>query len=290
MKRLVSVLSMAATVAVVGLVAQASFAELLMDRGLPTTGIYAVDGSGNVDWSTRTNISVGCYDYKEPTINYYPGYGNVVDMDGDDFSLPAASGSLPNYNVTNVRVWLTRDGTNDFSTYFNSVSLYMAQGDGSITPLTLASSTPTVTTVPFGSSHYLWQLDFPVDFTAPAGAFCSFAVFADGQACPYNYDGNSENYYMAYLEAIAQGYSSGYPNDGSDGLVKDFYAPIGNSSWDPDGDYSGIFAGSWSTTYWGGVPPTDYNVQVFGAAVPEPASVVLLACCGLAALLAGAAR
>ena len=57
-----------------------------------------------------------------------------------------------------------------------------------------------------------------------------------------------------------QGFSSGYPNDSSDGFVQDFFT---------DGSLCDQYVSPW-----GYVRPFDVSVQVFG--VPEPSTLVLL--------------
>ena len=77
------------TAAFVTLVAQTALAGgvILVDRGLPSTGVNAVDGSGNADWSRRTNISNGDYDPQDPiwaAMNWGP-----PELAGDTFAMPS---------------------------------------------------------------------------------------------------------------------------------------------------------------------------------------------------------
>ena len=50
-----------------------------------------------------------------------------------------------------------------------------------------------------------------------------FAIDPVAYACPYNISGNGESYYIAFLDETMQGFSSGYPNDSSDGFIEDFF-------------------------------------------------------------------
>ena len=143
-----------------------------------------------------------------------------LTVPGDDFTLPAAASS---YQVTDVRIWLEGYGSTPFSDMFNSVSLMLGQGNGSLSKLAV---TPTVTAVTFpggvSGSDQLWQLDYSVDVTAAGGAKYSFAIYPDAKAVPSPPGTNNETYYIAFLDATRTGYSSGYPNDSSDSLVKEY--------------------------------------------------------------------
>jgi hypothetical protein len=248
----------ALVMALVAWAAQTVFADLLVDRGLPSTGVFATDNSGNVDWSHRSNISVGDYDAKDP---YYVTNGSPRTVPGDDFTLPSTASS---YHITDLRLWLTPNGTTAFSNMFNSVSLMLGKGTGPSAALSLLAATPTVSSVTFpGTSFPLWQLDYPLDLTAPGGTGYSFAVYANGKPCT-NASGNGESYYIAFADCTMVGYSSGYPNDGSDGYVKEF-------------NLDGTFANRYTfPEVYGGVRPGDISVEVFGTAIPEPSAVALL--------------
>jgi hypothetical protein len=251
---------------VLGLAAQTVFADLLVDRGLPSTGVFATDGSGNVDWTHRSNISTGDYDAKDPI---YSTLGSPRLVPGDDFTLAATAAS---YHLTGLRVWLSPNGTTGFSDMFNSVSLMLGQGTGSAATLSLLAATPTVSSVTFpGTSYPLWQLDYPLDLTSPGGTGYSFALYANGKPCT-NASGNGESYYIAFEDCTMVGYSSGYPHDSSDGYVKDF-------------NLDGTFADRWTfPDVWGGVRAGDVSVQVYGTPIPEPCTLGLVGV-GAAALM-----
>ena len=103
------------------------------------------------------------------------------------------------------------------------------------------------------------------------GTTYGFAVDPTGNPCPYNISGNGESYYIAFVDETMQGYSSGYPNDSSDGFVQDYF---------PNGTLSDQYVSPF-----GGVRPFDTSVQVFGTPVPEPSSIALTGV-GLLGLLA----
>jgi len=238
------------------LAAQTGLAATLVDRGLPTSGINATP------WSARSNVGFADYDTKDPAWGSY-----TVTVEGDDFTLPTAASS---YHVNDIRVWLVNwaYGATSFNDQFNSVSLMLGQGDGSSTPLSLLTVAPTVTAVTYpdpAGSGQLWQLDYPVDLTAPGGTKYSFAIYPDGKALPPNSPGtNGELYYIAWVSATQTADLGGY-NTGADGLLQEF-KPDGYhyDAWNSQDVYPAI---GWSS---------DYNVQVFGDAAPEPASLTLL--------------
>jgi len=137
----------------------------------------------------------------------------------------------------------------------------LGPGTGTSVNLSVVSSTPTETDVTFpGTSYPLWQLDFAVNFTAPGGTGYSFAIQPDGKPCN-NASGNGESYYIAFLDCTMVGYSSGYPNDSSDGYVKDFYT-------------GGTFCDTYTfPAVWGVVRAGDVSVQVFGVATVQTAGL-----------------
>ena len=127
--------------------------------------------------------------------------------------------------------------------------------------LALPAGVPTETTVTFpGTPYPLWQLDFPVNQWLTGGTTYGFAIDPTGNPCN-NASGNGESRYIAFLDCTMQGYSSGYPNDSSDGFVEDYYT---------DGTLCDFY-----DSPWGGVPPFDVSVQVM--TVPEPGTGLLVA-------------
>ena len=283
------------------LVAQASFGDLLVDRGLPSTNLSTprIIGNGTLDnpqypgyWGST--IAIGAYDPKDPVYND-PANLPIIES-GDQFTLPAGAA---NYYVSDIRIWLidayspeTYSGqiTNDvpaFYNEFNSISLRLGPGLGPVT--TLTGIAPTVTQVQYGNGtdqadpntpyyYPIWQLDYPVDMTLAGGAQYSYSILPDGKAIPDGPGPWGEEYYMPFMSTTEVGYSSGYPNDGSTGWLSQFSVTDGS------------LVNQWQIApTWGGVPNGDYNVQVLGT-VPEPSGILLcvFAALGLAGYRAGA--
>jgi hypothetical protein len=267
------------------LLVAASFAQattLFVDRGLPSTGVYATSAGGGTDWSQRTNIGSGDYDPQDPiwvNDNYGP-----PELSGDTFVMSTTA------YVTDIRVWLDpNNGASSYAAAFSAMSLMLGQvtpnpsftpsyqpsgawNGGSFPasgPLPLLSSNlakltgaPTETDVTFpGTSYKLWQLDFPVNQVLTGGTSYGFAIDPTGNPCN-NASGNGESYYIAFLDCTMQGHSSGYPNDGSDGFVQDYFT---------DGTLCDQYVSPW-----GGVQPFDASVQVLGDPVPEPITMTLV--------------
>ena len=252
--------------AVVTLFAPTAFGALLMDRGLPSTGVYA--GGSNPIWSERTNIGDGDY-YSQDPIWAAQSLG-PPELCGDTFVQPTTA------YVTDIRVWLDpNNSAPSYSAAFSSMSLMFGpatpnpsfvptyqpgglwnNGTSPAPPLlsssmSLLPGTPTETNVTFpGTSYPLWQLDFPVNQTLVGGQTYSFAIDPVCNPCPYNITKNGESYYIPFLDMTMQGYSSGYPNDSSDGWVQDYFT---------DGTLCDQYVSPW-----GGVMPFDVSVQVFG--------------------------
>jgi hypothetical protein len=267
---------------------------LLMDRGLPTTGVYA--GGTNPDWTQRTNIGNGDYDPRDPAYGDSP-----AQLAGDTFTLPGSG----NFYITDIRLWLDpNNGASSYSASFSAMNLMLGPvtpnpsftptyqpggywnggsfpADGALpllsSNLSLLSAQPTETDVVFpGTSYPLWQLDFPVNQTLTGGASYGFAIDPTGNPLPEGNSGsgNGESYFIAFLDNTMQGFSSGYGatppalgNDSSDGFTEDFYT-------------DGTLCDQYTSPY-GQVMPFDVSVQVFGVPVPEPSSILL---CVFAAL------
>jgi hypothetical protein len=248
------------------LLVAASFAQattLLVDRGLPTAGFYATNGDGSTNWALRSNIASGNYDYKDPANNGY-----TIDLSGDDFTMPATG---PGYHVTDIRMWLSGTSALQFSDEFNSVTLMMGALGGPVTNTGVQATETTILyqTAPY-AAHTLWQLDFPVNFTAAPGQQYSYAILPDGKASGGT-QGYGEAYYLSFLNETMcfaqQGYNNALPASSAvgDGYVDNFAYPSGaldNSFTNPN--------------VWGGVQAGDFSVQVFGDAVPEPITMSLV--------------
>ena len=240
------------------LLVAASFAQattLLVDRGLPTYGVYT--GTDYSTWATQNNFQVGELDSKAPD--------GGSDFLGDDFTLPATGDG---YHVTNIRMWILGSSTVSYSDKYNNVGLMLGPKGGPLTPV--PGIVPTVTTVGFadgsgttpgGKYATLWQLDYAVDFTAAPGSQYSYALTPDGKAA--NGNQGSHAYYIAYLESTTLRSQNGF-NPGGDASIDEF---LTNGQLDDTARF-----GDW----YGGVPNGDFSVQVMGEAVPEPITMSLV--------------
>jgi hypothetical protein len=246
-------------VPVVALAAAAARADtLLVDRGLPTANLNTGDSSqSNVNW----------------------GDPDSSVMMGDDFTLPPAAGS---YGVTDIRVWLVNGyfgswppptplNPPSFAQMFNGVSLELKGPSGGFS---VVSSTPIVTPVTYsdGSAYegyaglysQIYQLDFAVNLTAAAGSKYYFAINASANVDLNNEYGVGLDY-IPFLSA-SNAALSGSPQQGSDGLVYGWGKTTGALDYTLE---TGAPGGGWDKD-------SDFNVQVFGAAVPEPVGIVAL--------------
>jgi hypothetical protein len=268
MKRLAIVLCAVAVVELASAVAQA---DVLVDRGLPTININNTAGANrsNIGWAATTAIG---------TVS-----ANNI-MLGDDFTLPTAASQ---YHVTNIRVWMMdpynlapyttsiapapNDGGTPlpFGSTYNSISLDLRQGTSGLFAVV---GSPTITQVTYvngeahqgGSGNFrpMYQLDFAVDITASGGTLFDFALNVDGKKDET--DAFGYGYYRAFLEG-SNAALSGSPQNGSDGLYYDWNKTNGDllateNSGGPDG--------GWDKS-------SDFNVQVTGDAVPEPATIII---------------
>ena len=225
-----------------GLIAAgAAQASLLVDRGLPT------DNLNNAAGPNRSNVTWA--------FGSYPPYAWFV---GDDFALGTSS------SITDIRTWFTPSGDANVP----SPTLFLGTVDGTLSQV---AARTTVTKVPYANNEGyetgtsgvyrdLYQVDFSfTDLTLSAGTY-SFAV----EGSPPLANGNPS----FFEHASSAGYS-GSIQQGADGSLDYYYN-------DPSADGSLYFDGTWSSLGNGWDKPSDLNIQVFGAPVPEPASMGIL--------------
>jgi hypothetical protein len=255
------------SVALLGLVTAAlpaSAQTLIVDRGLPTANLNAAAGvnQSNVSWAEP-----------DPTL-----------FDGDTFTVTGA-GTL---RVDTIRLWFVGYNANNnanltddtyLGNFYNDLSLYVGTG-GTLNRVSLASfmpgtdttSNPNVigtrvqynggvgTQLDEGAKWTIVQLDFNnlnLDFAA--GTTVQFGMYATGSDVAYSHASNAA--------------LSGSEQDQADGLFSRFVL---------DSPTTAHFLETQDSSVVGWNKSTDINVQVFATAVPEPATMSLLALGGLA--------
>lgn len=228
----------------------ANASDLLFDRGLPTANLNnAADSNrSNVQWADAQSISSDLY------------------LPGDDFTLSGTGA----YNVSTIRVWST-----------DNVGLSLKGGlaGGSISALSNTYTGTDVTASYDGgighqgtSGEYssVYQIDFAVNIALSGGE--TYQFFLDVlPAIAYGSD-----YRNAFLHA-SNADLSGSTQQGADNTFL-WLAPEGNVvTWLSTGGGTSEWGAGWDKN-------SDGNVQVFGSAVPEPGTIVLLTMAGLGLL------
>jgi hypothetical protein len=225
---------------VVGLVIGGSglaSADLLIDRGLPTSNL------NNAAGSSRSNVAWADWENSNTPTEYW--------VNGDDVVLtnPGA------YHIDTVRVWTT-----------SSTGLSLLAGSSLSNAGTFSSYTSTPVTYSNGSdyqgntnTYQLYQLDFAINEDVTSG---KYYFFLDGPWVSY-YSGGYTNAFIHASNAAL----SGSPQQGADDVIQQLHIINGSVvGVDPWISTSG---GAWDKT-------SDANVQVFGTQVPEPATMLLL--------------
>lgn len=179
-------------------------------------------------------------------------YANYTSDDyyvvGDSF----ANTSEKTWVVDSIRLWTV--GRTE------SVVLRDLSG-GSILGSSLSTSYPDPASSLYGASGLaLFQIDFVVNFLLAPGQ--SYSFFVDGAGSAASGQGTSVPFAHASNAAL-----SGTPQDGADDLI--LYARILGGLLDP------LSFGSLDTNGNGWDKSSDLNVQVFGTAIPEPATLSL---------------
>lgn len=168
---------------------------------------------------------------------------------GDSFT----NSSGQTWAISTIRLWVVGDIT--------SARLLggIASGDLGLVSTSFTSSTTTYADASTyqgygGSDIRLSQIDFAVNVLLAAGETFDFFL-----------DGTGGSYVVPFLHA-SNAARSGSPQDGADDQM--LYATLAGSS------LSGV--GTWTSLGNGWDKASDFNVQVEGTALPEPASLALV--------------
>lgn len=253
------------------LACSSSFANLVVDRGLPTININDVAGPNrsNVAWAIDNNT-----------------------FTGDDFTLP---NSGTQWKIDSIRVWTVGDLSNNnadltddafLSDIFSSINLYVgstsnptlnrvALGNfsGSGTDSTTNSNIvatrvqyPGPTELDyegFGNHFSIVQLDFNnLNLLFNAGEVVQFGLAADDPTFGFGSFNHASNSAL-----------SGSPQDGADNLFRDYAVDLGGLT----ASFLGMNNTDPNTGGSGWDKASDINVQVFATPVPEPATMAVLA-------------
>jgi hypothetical protein len=236
-----------AALAVAAATTLSSQADLLFDRGLPTSNL------NNIAGANRSNIGWADSEATATPSEYWLG--------GDSFTL----GGAGTYQVDTIRLWMVGSSS-------NLTLLGGLNGD----PVSAISSIYAASSVTYGNaSTYqknagdfldLYQVDFTVNLTLNAGQLYNFFV-----ETPWSFVG-TDDYRQTPLHSTNAALS-GSTQEGADGTFLWLHVDglgQGVETWESGtGAGTSGFPSGWDKN-------TDANVQVFGSAVPEPSSVAML--------------
>lgn len=233
--------------AAVCLTANMTFADLLVDRGLPTANLNDAAGAN------RSNVSWVQYPTSgdNTAANYF--------MVGDTFQ----NTSSQTWNINQITLW-TDGGTTAAASLWGGVqgsTIGVVQSSGVILDATYPGATGANLLGNQGHSgayYPLQQVDFAVNIT-----------LAPGQTYDFFFDGSDpfSGYGLPFVEA-SNAALSGSPQVGADGtmlvaeVINGALDPTSIATWDSNGD-------GWNRS-------TDVNVDVFGSSVPDGGMTVML--------------
>lgn len=241
----------ARTATVLALAAAALFSSaaqastLLLDRGLPTANL------NNAAGANRSNVA---WAFGAFTSNDYWMVGDTI-----------TNNSSQNWVIDTVRLWTV--GTTDAAVLRGGLS---GSAVGVISATTYGDPFASIYQGSSGAMVNMYQVDFAVNIVLAAGQ--SYDFFLDGSGSAGAGQGTSIPFLHASNAAL-----SGSAQEGADDQM--LYANVLNGIVDPGS------VGAWTSLGNGWDKASDINVQVFGTAIPEPASLALVgvALLGLAA-------
>ncbi len=243
----------AVLVATTSLTGLAVASPLLVDRGLPTANL------NNAAGANRSNVSWADVPYTSAT-DYW--------LVGDTFTNTSSQAWV----IDSIRMWVVGSVTTTSllgGTTGQAIGVVAASGAIS-GPVTYADSSTYQGSS--GAFSNIFQVDFAVNLTLAAGE--SYDFYLDGTGNTALYQGAPLVVPFVHASNAAL---SGSPQDGSDGFLLDTHFVNG----------AVVQRDPFSTQGYGWDKASDLNIQVFGNAVPEPATFALA---GLALLAMAATR
>jgi len=241
-----------AAACVLALCGSAMADALLVDRGLPTDNLNNAAGANrsNVAWVDGGQTAAA----PSPS-NYW--------VEGDTFKNTGSTG----WAISTIRVWTV--GPVSSVSLLGGLTAAGAAGLSTVSTGYAATTTSYAGGVQYQSSsgaftNALTEIDFAVNLVLGAGEQFSFFL-----------DGTGGNYVVPFMSA-ANAALAGSPQDGADDLIWEANL-VGGSALSVD---------SFTTLNNGWDKASDFNVQVFGAELPEPGSIALVGVGLLGALVA----
>lgn len=222
-------------------------ADLLFDRGLPTANL------NNAAGASRSNVLWADWE------SSIPNQSSEYWLSGDDVVL-----TNPGiYHIDTVRVWTTS----------NPTGLSLLAGSDINNADRFSSYTSTPVTYSGGQGYQgnsgafiqLYQLDFTINENVASG---KYYFFLDGTFSPYSTGGYVSPFLHASNAAL-----SGSPQVGADDIFQFLHmnggSAVGIDSWLSTGGGTSGWGAGWDKN-------SDANIQVYGAPVPEPGTMMLL--------------
>jgi len=213
-----------------------AFADLLLDRGLP------VDHLNNAAGANRSNVAWA--------------FGETW-LAGDNFTI----GGSGNYKIDTLRIWATRSNSYTYENWASSLSFYFGEEGKTISSYAISA----ISLVKYaGGATYqgssgvdipLYQLDINLNQVISGSSAYQFFL------------GSTDSNIYAFIHASNAALSGSLQSGSDDHML---YANVDGATVTDIGAWSSGDAG------WGWDKGSDANIQVYGTAVPEPATMLLL--------------